>query len=453
MPEKEMPRDMDAERAILGVCLLDNIQFDVASERLRTADFSASHGEIFDAMLELHSRKAEINPLTLCDELHRVGRLETVGGRAYVGQLIDGRSAFSSIDSSIDIVAKKSKARRLIRLGQKIVNTGLDGEMPIDEQLAQAESGLIDISASAGSASWQPIRGATRSYLEKVKARKESGRMISDFSTGFSDLDYFTLGLERRTMSIIAARPSMGKTALGLSMTKNMSESRWNIVEGMPPVVAWFSMEMPSDQLANRFLASVAGVEARRLHLGQLTKDEEYKILEAEEQIGQWRVEIDDRVGLTIRQMRDALRVLRRDHGGVDVVFVDYLQLGDGDRQKGDSRETEVANISKGLMGIAKDFDVSVVALSQLNRALESKADKRPNLNDLRESGQIEQDAYLVMGLYRDKVYNPHTDEPNIAELIILKQRNGPLGTVRLFFHDQRIQFGDLAREGFNYGR
>ena len=448
-PDKSLPGNTEAERMILGVALLDNSVFDSVIHQLTPGDFILnSHGDIFRAMVGLREVGVDINPVTLQEELLRNGSLERVGGPAYVAGLFDGCPRFSSVRSYVDIVKTKSRQRQLIRLGQKIVSTGFDDEAPLNEQLVEAERGLLDISKERGGSSWLALPRVASDYIQKVRARGAAGRPVIDYSSGFSDLDYFTLGFERRTMVVLASRPGMGKTALGLAMSKNMSESRWNIVDGLPPVIAWFSMEMPAEQLSHRWLASVAGVDARRLQLGQLKPEEWLKIERARDQIAQWRVVIDDRVGLTPRVMRDAVRSLKQEHGKVDIVFVDYLQLGDGERQRGDSREVEVGRISRGLVSLAKDLDVCVVAIAQLNRAADTKADKRPSLNDLRESGQIEQDAYIVMGLYRDEYYNPHTDEPGVAELIILKQRNGPLATVKLMFDGSRMMFGGLAREG-----
>lgn len=446
--DKPMPGNSEAERVLLGVALLDQEVFEEALHRLTPADFFLdSHGEIFRAMASLREVGMELNPVTVCEELTRFGSLARVGGPAYVASLWDGVPRYSQVTSMVDMVLTKARQRRLIRIGQKIVNNGFDDELTLDEQIEEAERGLIDVGEDRGSSSWSPLAGVTHEYLAEAEKRGQSNRPVIDFATGFHELDYMTLGLERKTMVVVAARPGMGKTQFGLSLTRNMSESSLNIVDGRPPVISWFSMEMPKKQLAQRLVASVGGVDSRRLHMGQLNSEEWRRVWAAEEQIAQWRVHIDERVGLPIRTMREALRTLKRQEGQVDVVVVDYLQLGDGERKNNDTRATEVGNISKGLVQIAKDFDVCVVAVSQLNRAAEGRGDKRPSLNDLRESGQIEQDAYMVIGLYREEYYNPDTPDRGIAEAIILKQRNGPLGTVHLAYDGVRSRFSNLARE------
>lgn len=446
--DKPMPGNSEAERILLGVALLDQDVFEDALHRLNPGDFFLnSHGEIFRAMASLREVGQELNPVTVCEELSRFGSIERVGGPAYVASLWDGVPRYSQVTGLVDVILTKARQRRLIRLGQKIVDNGFDDELTLDQQIAEAERGLLDVGEDRGASSWSPLAGVTHTYLAEVEKRGKSNRPVIDFATGFNDLDYHTLGLERKTMVVVAARPGMGKTQFGLSMTRNMSESRWNIVDGRPPVICWFSMEMPEKQLAQRWVASVAGVDSRRLHMGQLNREEWSRVYAAEEQIAQWRVHIDERVGLPIRSMREALRDMKRQEGQVDIVFIDYLQLGDGERKGNDTRATEVGNISKGLVQIAKDFNVCVVAISQLNRASETRGDKRPTLNDLRESGQIEQDAYMVIGLYRDEYYHPESLDRGKAEAIILKQRNGPLATVEMAYDGARSRFGDLSRE------
>lgn len=446
--DKPMPGNTEAERVLLGGALLDQDVFEDALHRLTPADFFLpSHGEIFRAMVSLREVGMELNPITVCEELSRFGSIERVGGPAYVASLWDGIPRYSQVTGMVDMILTKARQRRLIKIGQKIIDNGFDDELTLDEQIEEAERGIIDVGEDRGASSWSPLAVVAHEYLTEAEQRGKSNRPVIDFATGFNDLDYHTLGLERKTMVVIAARPGMGKTQFGLSMTRNISESRWNQVDGQPPVISWFSMEMPKKQLAQRWTASVAGVDGRRLHMGQLSRDEWERVWAAEEQIAQWRVHIDERVGLPIRAMREALRTLKRQEGRVDIVFVDYLQLGDGERKGNDTRATEVGNISKGLVQIAKDFNVCVVAISQLNRAAEGRGDKRPTLNDLRESGQIEQDAYMVIGLYRDEYYHADSIDRGKAEAIILKQRNGPLATVEMAYDGARSRFADLSRD------
>lgn len=445
--DKSLPHSAEAERMVLGCSLLDNDVFEEAIHRLLPEDFYIpSHSLTFRAMVGLRQSGMEIEPVALSEELQRTGDLERVGGLAYIAGLFDGSPRFSTIKQYVDIVLERSKARQLVRLGDKLVSTAMDNSISLNEQLAFAERGLLDISTDRGASAWSYLSAVTHEYLAAAEKRGESGRTVIDFSTGFHDLDFYTLGLERQTMTVVAARPGVGKTAFGLSLTRKMSEARLNLNDDeQPPVIAWFSMEMPKSQLAQRLVASVAGVNARSLHLGRLDRDEWRRVVEAEQRIAGWRVHLDDRCGLSIRAMREALRQLRQAEKTVDVVFVDYLQLGDGDRQKGDSRAVEVGRFSQGLTAIAKDFNCAVVAVSQLNRGAEGRSDKRPNMGELRDSGQIEQDAYMIWALYRDEIYNAETTDKGVAEVLILKNRNGETGTVRVSFDGARMRFEDLA--------
>lgn len=448
---KQLPHSAEAERLILGCSLLDNGVFEDALHKLVPDDFFIpSHAVTYRAMVSLRQSGMEIEPVALVEELKRTGELDRVGGLSFVASLLDGAPRYSTVMQHVDIVLERSKQRQVIKLGDALVNYGMDGEMTLDEQIAMAERRLLDISTDRGVSAWSMLGSVAHSYLAEAEKRGASGRPVVDFATGFDDLDFHTLGLERQTMTVLAARPAVGKTAFGLSLTRKMSTSRFNIDEqGRPPVIAWFSMEMPAGQLAQRLLASVAGVNSRSLHMGRLDKDEWRRVAEAEGQIATWRVQIDDRAGLSIRNMREALRQLKQRDGGVDVVFVDYLQLGDGERQKGDSRAVEVGKFSQGLTAIAKDFNCAVVAISQLNRGAEGRADKRPSLSELRDSGQIEQDAYMVWGLYRDEVYNADTSDKGVAEVILLKNRNGELATVRTMFDGARMRFESLTRAAY----
>lgn len=441
--QKSLPANTDAERAIFGAAILNNEVFEQAAHVLAVDDFFApSHRTIYRAMLELWEARQEINPITLADALRRQGELERVGGPAYIASLFDGAVWLSRIDEYVRLVLDASRHRQLIHLGNALVQRGMDGEVGVDEQLRFAEEALLAASDGRGESHWSQVGAMASDAVAEAEMRAETGRMVMDFATGFGDLDFLTMGLERQTMVVIAAAPRMGKTAFALSLTQEMSEREENLdAEGRPPVIAWFSMEMPKKQQAQRLLASVARVDMHRLRCGYLEKSEWRRLSEATERLSKWRVHFDDRAGLSIRKMREAIRKLRQEEGRVDIVFVDYIQLGDGERQRGETRENEVGKLSRGLVQIAKDYNLTVIALSQLNRELEKRADHRPTLADLRDSGQIAQDAYLILGLHREEVYNENTDKQNIAELIVLKQRNGPPGTVELVFLKQLMRF------------
>jgi len=443
--EKPLPTNLEAEQTVLGCGILDNGVFEQALSVLDENDFfSMANRLTYAGMLALHSRGEAIDPLTLQEELRRAGNLERVGGPAYIASLFDGVPRFSNIENYVRLVKDSSRERRLIHFGASVTARAFDGEETIDEQLRQAEQDLALIGANCGEGHWRDIAGVAFDVMTEAEARGDSNRSVLDFSTGFRDLDYVTDGLERGTVVVIGAAPGMGKTGLALSMTTHMSQCPDNFIDGRPPVIGWFSMEMPTKQQAQRLLSSLARMDLKRLRTGYLSKDEWRRVAEATNILAGWRVHFDDRAALSPRKMREAVRKMKNDEGRVDILFVDYLQLSDGERQKGETREAEVAKISRGLVQIAKDYNCVVIALSQLNRELEHRQNKRPMLSDFRDSGQIAQDAYLLIGLYRDEVYNPNTDKQNIAELILLKNRNGPLCTIEIVFLKQVMRFEDV---------
>lgn len=451
-----LPASSEAEQHVLGCSILDgtpsNPIFEQAAHSLDPEMFFIpSHRIVFAAMSRLFLANCVLDPMVICEELRRTGDLERVGGMAFIASLIDGVPRFTNIESYVRIVREKFQLRQLIAKGSVIMNRALDAEMSVEEQLRMAERELLDIAARDTCSRWAHIGAVASDYLAKVEERGSSERPVVGFSTGFSDLDYLTLGLERKTVNVVAARPGVGKTAFALGLTENITNSRWNRDEdGLPPVIGWFSMEMDKSQLSRRLLAARAGVDMRALHLGRLTKDQWRSVIEAESWLSRWRTHIDDRCGLSIAKIRESLRQLRQDEKKLDVVFIDYLQLGEGSGGGKFNRAEEVGQFSRGMTQLAKDYDVCVVALSQCNRQAESRggSDKgRINLGDLRESGQIEQDAYQVWGLYRDEVVNPETTKPNVLEIDILKQRNGPLARVEVLFRASVMKFSDLARE------
>lgn len=452
---KSLPNSLEAEQMVLGCSILDNDVFEQAAHSLDPEMFfTPSNRKIFGAMCRLHLANRGIDPVTLQDELFKNADLDAIGGPAYIASLFDGVPRYSNIEDYVRMVREKFQLRKLISAGNVIMNRAMDEEMGVDEQLRLAEANLLEITARDTTGRWKHIGAVANSYLAEIEARAGSARSVVGFSTGFRDLDFHTLGLERKTVNVIAARPGMGKTGFALSLTENLSNSIQNRInangqfaeDGEAPVIAWFSFEMPDDQLARRLIASRAGVDLRNLHLGRLDKDEWRRVVEAESWLATWRTHIDDRCGLSIPKMREALRQLRQDEKNVHVVFIDYLQLGDGEGGMKFNRAEEVARFSRGVTQMAKDYNVCIIALSQCNRLAETRSGNRIGLGDLRESGQIEQDAYMVWGLYRDEIYNKETSKPNVFEVDILKQRNGALTTVGLFFDGRQMRFRDLAR-------
>lgn len=446
--EKPLPTNPEAERRILGVVLLDNAALELAVSTLDEADFFSPANRIaYGAMLALQGRGEAIDPLSLKEELRRSGDLERVGGDYYLQSLFDGVPRFSNIENYARLVRNAARERRLIHFANDVMARAFDGEETLDDQLRQAEQELALIGADRGEGHWRDIAGVAYDVMTEAEKRGQSDRRVLDFSTGFQDLDYVTEGLERGTVVVIGAAPGMGKTGFALSMTTHMSESPDNRINGRPPVIGWFSMEMPVEQQAQRLLASIARVNLKQLRSGYLDKDGWLRVQQATDTLAGWRVHFDDRAALSPRRMREAVRRLANDEGRVDVIFVDYLQLADGERAKGDTREAEVAKISRSLVQIAKDYNCVVVAISQLNRDLEKRTNKRPMLADFRDTGQIAQDAYLLIGLYCDQVYHPETPKQNICEVIFLKNRNGPLATIEVVFLSQIMRFEDRYRQ------
>lgn len=446
--EKPLPVNLEAERMILGNVLLDNAALEHAVSLLDEPDFfSTAHRCAYGAMLALQGRGQAIDPLSLQEELRLSGELQRVGGPAYIASLFDGVPRFSNIENYARLVRNAARERRLITFGNDVMRRAFDGDETLENQLRQAEQELALIGADRGEGHWRDIAGVAYDVMTEAEKRGQSDRRVLDFSTGFRDLDYVTEGLERGTVVVIGAAPGMGKTGFALSMTTHMSESPDNRINGRPPVIGWFSMEMPVKQQAQRLLASIARVNLKQLRTGMLKPEEWRRVNEAAETLAGWRVHFDDRAALSPRRMREAVRKLAADEGRVDVLFVDYIQLADGERAKGDTREAEVAKISRSLVQIAKDYNCVVVAISQLNRDLEKRTNKRPMLADFRDSGQIAQDAYLLIGLYCDQVYHPETEKQNMCEVIFLKNRNGPLATIEVVFLSQIMRFEDRYRQ------
>lgn len=438
--DKPLPVNPEAERMVLGCIMLDNALMAEAAAVLSRDDFGLpSNATIYDAMLTIAAGGDAINPITLMAELQRSGDLDRVGGPVAIGQLFDGVPRFSDISSYLRIVAEASTARRLIRIGSDLAVRALDGEESVAEQIEYAQRLILDLEAPGEKQAWASAEELSISRLADLEDFCESGRGMRGLATGLTGIDGLLGGLQKSDLVIIGARPSMGKSALMLRMAEGVA------MRNDGAVVALFSVEMSKEQLMDRWLSSQSLVDGQRIKTGQVGRDDWRALNDAQSRIARQNVYIDDRSGLTALQMRSRLRQLTRKHkAGVSVVFVDYLQrmrvVG-----KPESRLQEVRQIVSDLKSIAKDFNVPVVALSSLSRKPEERPDKRPLLSDLRETGDIESDADVVMFIYRDEVYNPNTtDKPGMAEVSIQKHRNGPLGLVELRWNDACTRFDNL---------
>jgi replicative DNA helicase len=444
--DKSLPGNVEAERMILGVILLDNSVINQAIERLKPDDFFlSSHRLIFDKMVRLVEQGRGIDPITLQEELRRSGELDTVGGIAYITSLFDGVPRFSNLDSYLRIVKGKSTLRRLIGASNQIMAMAFDEQEEPELILDEAERKIFAIAedrVKEGFVHIGEVAGKQLKVLDEIAGRQQ---LITGISTGFRDLDFMTSGMQRGDLIIIAARPSMGKTAFCLNIAQHAALHPQH--HGQKAVVGVFSLEMSKEQLVQRMLCSQARVDAHRLRTGMLGRDDWRRLGLAVGELSEAQIFLDDTPGISVLEMRAKTRRLLNEQKALDMIIVDYLQLMSG-RGRVESRQQEVSQISRELKMLAKELNVPLIALSQLSRAPETRTgNHKPQLSDLRESGSIEQDADVVMFIYREEVYQPETERQNIAEIIIGKQRNGPIGSVDLVFLKSMTKFEDKAME------
>ena len=443
--DRALPSNIEAERSILGAVLLDNQTINQAAEMLRRDDFFLdSHRRIYDKMLYLMEQGRAIDPITLQDVLKQSGDLDLIGGAAFIGALIDGVPRFSNILEYCHIVKGKSITRKLITTSNQIMNRCFDAEDEPDVLLDEAERAILSIAEDRIRQGFVPISEVAHKQLQHIEEIAGREQLVTGISTGFRDLDYMTSGLQRGDLIIIAARPSMGKTAFCLNIAQNAAMKQQH--HGSKAIVGIFSLEMSKEQLVQRMLCAQARIDAHRLRTGMLSKEDWRHLAMGVSELAEAQIFLDDTPAISSLEMRAKIRRLKNEQHGLDMIIVDYLQLMSG-KGRTESRQQEVSQISRDLKAIAKEMNIPVIALSQLSRAVESRSDHRPMLSDLRESGSIEQDADIVMFIYRDEVYNPETEKPNVAEIIIGKQRNGPIGDVELVFLKQLTRFEDKYRE------
>lgn len=436
--DKGLPSNVEAERSILGAILLDNAVCNQAIELLRREDFFLdSHRRIFDKMITLTERLMPIDLITLSDELRRAGEFEQIGGATYIASLIDGVPRTDTIEPYAKLVKQKSMLRKLISASQQIVSLAFEEEDDADVIIDKAEHMIFEIAEDRVRQGFQYIGDVAHRRLEQIEQMAGRPEMITGVPTGFTDFDRMTSGLQRQELVVVAARPSMGKTALALNMAQYAAKNG--------NVVGIFSLEMSAEQLVSRLLCSEARVDAHRLRTGYLNREEWARLADALRRLCETKVYIDDSAAVSVMEMRAKCRRLKAEHG-LDMLIVDYLQLMAG-RGRIESRQQEVSQISRDLKGLAKELDVPVVALSQLSRAPEQRSEHKPQLSDLRESGAIEQDSDVVCFIYREELYNPTDENQGTAELIIGKQRNGPTGTVQLAFLKEFTRFENMWRE------
>lgn len=430
------PQQIEAEQSLLGGILIDNDGLPQALEVLRGDEFYRdAHRIIFSAIQDLFERNEPVDLVTIAALLAEQNRLEAVGGATYLASLANTVPSAANVSSYARIVNEKALLRRLIQAANEITASAYGGGKDVEAILDEAEAAIFGITESRIRNSYFSLKEVIKKSIETIERFQEYRDVVTGVPSQFADLDKLTAGFQRSDLVIIAARPSMGKTAFALNIARNAA------VEGIP--VGFFSLEMSKEQLAMRLLCSEARVDSHKIRTGFLSQQECAKLLAAAGALTDAPVYIDDTAYISPLELRAKARRMMADRG-LGMVVVDYLQLMKG-RENAERREQEISEISRSLKGLAKELNIPVIAISQLNRKVEERHDKRPMLSDLRESGAIEQDADVIMFLYRDEVYNKGTADPGVAEVIIGKQRNGPTGGVKLAYIGSYTRFENLA--------
>ncbi len=438
--KRVLPHSIEAEQSVIGSMLMDRDAIIGASEIVTAGDFyQHQYGVMFEAMLELFNENRPVDLVTLQNRLKEKDVPPEVSSLEFVRDIITMVPTSVNVKSYAAIVRDKAVLRRLIKVNEDIANTCYAGKEPLETILASTEKNIFDLLQNRTSGEFVPIRQVAMNVLEKIEQASKNQGTVTGIPTGFIDLDYKTSGLQPSDFVLIAARPSMGKTAFVLNLVDHIS-----VKKGLPSMV--FSLEMSKEQLVNRMLAMESNVDSQKLRTGTLSDSDWDAVVEGIGVIGNSKLIIDDTPGISIMELRSRCRKMKLEYG-LNAVIIDYLQLMSGSGKGGDNRQQEISEISRSLKSLARELNAPVIALSQLSRACETRQDHRPMLSDLRESGAIEQDADVVMFLYRDDYYNKDTDMPNIAEVIIAKQRNGPIGTVNLVWRPEYTKFANMARQ------
>ncbi len=437
--KRVQPHSIEAEQAVLGAMLLDQEAIVKAAEILKPQDFYArQYGVLFEAMIELNHEGKPVDLVTLQNRLREKDVPPEISSLEFVKDIVGMVDTSVNVEQHAKIVSDKALLRQIIKTNEEIANTCYAGKESVDTILESTEKQVFDLVQSRGSSDFVPINQIVINALERIEASAKTKGNVTGHATGFLDLDYKTAGMQPSDLVLIAARPSMGKTAFVLNIAEYMAFHDHKCV-------AIFSLEMSKEQLVNRLFSLESRVDAQQLRTGDLKDSDWEKLVESAGVIGNSKLIIDDTASISITEMRSKCRKFKLEHG-LDVVIIDYLQLmtGSGKRQEG--RQQEVSEISRSLKAMARELQVPVLALSQLSRAVEQRPDKRPMLSDLRESGAIEQDADVVMFIYRDDYYNKDSERKGIAEIIIAKQRNGPIGTVDLVWLPEYTKFANYKR-------
>ena len=433
-----LPHSIEAEQSVIGSMIMDREAIVVASEMISGEDFyNKQYGILFETMVELNDKGFPVDLVTLQDRLKEKDVPPEVSSLEFVRDLVTAVPTSANIKYYANIVAEKSTLRKLIRLNEDIANTCYAGKEELEYILDDTEKRVFQLVQRRNTEDFTPIRQVVMNAMDRIEAASKTKGTVTGIATGFLDLDYRTAGMQPSDLVLIAARPSMGKTAFVLNIAQHVAFK-------LNKTVAIFSLEMSKEQLVNRMFSLESNVDAQNLRTGQLNDEEWEKLIESAGVIGRSNLFIDDTPGITVAELRTKCRKLKLEKN-LSMIIIDYLQLMSGSGRS-ESRQQEISEISRSLKGIARELGVPVLALSQLSRAVEQRPDHRPMMSDLRESGAIEQDADVVMFIYRDDYYNHDTEKKDIAEIIIAKQRNGPIGTVELAWLPKYTKFANLEK-------
>ena len=434
-----LPHSVEAEQSVIGSMIMDREAIVVASEIVLGEDFyNKQYGAVFDTMVELNDEGKPVDLVTLQDRLKEKDVPPEVSSLEFIGALVTAVPTSANIKYYANIVAEKATLRRLIRINEEIANTCYVGKESLEDILADTEKRVFDLVQRRNAGEFVPIRQIVMNAMDNIEKASHNKGNVTGVATGFFDLDYRTAGMQPSDLILVAARPSMGKTAFVLNIAQYVAFKQ-------AKTVAIFSLEMSKEQLVNRLFSMESKVDSQHLRTGNLSDVEWEKLIESAGVIGKSNLIIDDTPGISISELRSKCRKYKLEHN-LEMIIIDYLQLMSGSGRSTDSRQQEISDISRSLKGLARELNVPVIVLSQLSRAVEQRPEHRPMLSDLRESGAIEQDADVVMFIYRDDYYNKDTDLKNIAEINIAKQRNGPIGTINLVWLPQYTKFANMEK-------
>ena len=439
-PTKIPPQNVDAEASLLGSILIDEEAMIKVASGIKDDDFyEQRHRDIYSAMLKLYEMRKPIDLLTLSDRLRDEGNLETIGGASYLTELTNLVPTAAHIEHYADIVKQKATRRKLLKAAEEIVTLSYEDEKTVDDLLGEAEARLFAVSQKHIKQDLTSLEQILTESFDRLDELHRDKNKIRGIPTGFRDLDNILAGLQRSDLFILAARPAMGKSTFAMNIAHHIAAKE-------KLAVLYFSLEMSKEQLVDRLLAAEAGIDSWNLRTGNLSDRDFDSLGHAMGALSEAQLYIDDTPGLSVLELRTKARREAQKHK-LGLIMIDYLQLMSGSAKSGDNRVQEISEISRGLKAIARELNVPLVALSQLSRSVESRSPQIPQLSDLRESGSIEQDADIVAFIYREDYYNPETDRQHITDILIKKHRNGPTGSVELYFHPERLQFLTIEKQ------